>query len=180
MRFFSISFTLNLIVFLGFFLQASCGFHAVYEAENQISKKSKSYNEELASIKIEVPRSKLYQDLKNNLGNILNPNDVKIDPKYSINVTLKKTISSTFTTSTGSSGRNKITLNADYSLKDLYSGDVIANGNVSASDDFDVGIKRFANYIAEEAITSNLTNIIARNIRNSLIDDIINNYRQNQ
>ncbi|MFT5703863.1 MAG: hypothetical protein ACJAZX_000206 [Rickettsiales bacterium] len=155
---------------------SSCGFHTIY-SDNKISSKSKAYNEELASIKVEISRSKLNQDLKNNLEDILNPNNIQESPKYSINIILNKSITPTFINSFGSSGRNKVTLDANYRLKDLITGLIIATGNATANDDFDVEDKRFANYITEQSIASNLTLIIAQNIRNLLINDIVNNYK---
>jgi len=163
--------------FLLFLFLTSCGLHPIYKTGNKISNQSQSYKRELASIKVEVVRKKLNQDLKNNLEKVLNPEDIKTDPKYSISITLTRSLSSTFTNYTGSSGRNKVTLVASYELKDLSSGDVIATGTAIAKDDFDVGDKRFANYIAEDAIAENLTVIIARNIRDLLVNDIVNNYK---
>ncbi|MES2676949.1 MAG: hypothetical protein V4612_01370 [Pseudomonadota bacterium] len=168
----------KIYLLIGLLLFSSCGFHVIYKSDNKISDKSQAYNEELASIQIEVSRKKINQDLKNNLEKVLNPDDIKVDPKYSIIITLDKTLVSTFTTSTGSSGRNKVILTANYRLKDLNSGEVIATGTTTAKDNFDVeNDKRFANYIAEDSISSNLTLIIAQNIRNLLINDIVNTYK---
>ena len=169
-----------LVLFVAFILLSSCGFHAIYATDNKISKNSGEYRQELASIKIEIARNKLNQDLENNLEKTLNPDEIKSDAKYSLSISLNKSLSSTFTTSTGSSGRNKVILTAVYKLKDLNTGEVIAGGTTDAKDDFDVEDKRFANYIAEESIASNLTLIIAQNIRNLLINDIVNNYKTKQ
>lgn len=155
---------------------SSCGFRAIYN-DNKISEDSKSYNQELASIQVQTVRKKINQDLKNNLEDILNPDGIEIQKKYVIDVDLTKRIASTFTTTTGSSGRNKVTLTANYRLKDLESGELIATGSTFAKDDFNVGLGRFANYTTEEEITSNLTIILAQNIRNLLINDIVNSYK---
>ena len=156
---------------------ASCGLRPIYQIDNKISDKSQAYRQELASIKVDIARKRLNQNLKNNLEKILNPDDIKTDPKYLISVTLKKSLTSTFTNFTGSSGRDKVILTASYKLKDLNSGDVIAGATTTAQDDFDVRDKRFANYAAEDAISENLTLIIAKNIRDLLINDIVNNYK---
>jgi hypothetical protein len=100
---------------------------------------------------------------------VLNPDGIQIDPKYLLSVTLVKSLTSTFTTSIGSSGRNKVILTANYNLKDLQTGDIIDIGVAMAQDDFDVEVKRFANYTTQDTIEMNLTKIIAQNIRNSLI-----------
>ena len=158
-------------------LFCACGFHPIYQKDNQISKQSQSYSQELAAIKILIPRNKLNQDLKNNLEKILNPTDIKTDPKYLLSITLNKTLTSTFITATGSSGRNKVILVATYTLKDLNTDKTIATSTVTVKDDFDVEGKRFANYVTEEAIASNLTLIIAKDIRNLIVNDIVNNYK---
>ncbi len=149
-----------------------CGFRPVYQ-QNQINGNQLEYLEELAAIKVEIARKKLNQDLKSNLEKTLNPNQIKVEARYIITIELTKDISSTFITSTGSSGRNKITLSAKYKLKDIESGELISEGKTEAKEDFDINIdKRFANYTAEEQISSNLTLIIANNIRDLLITDI--------
>jgi hypothetical protein len=165
------------ILLISLLLVSSCGFQTIYGTGNNISSKSAAYNEELASIKVQIPRSKLNQDLKNNLEKILNPDDIEVDSKYLIKIDLETRIASTFTTDTGSSGRNKVILNAKYELIDINSEELIATGSVLAKDDYDLGENRFANYITEENISSNLTLIIAQNIRNLLIRDIVNNYK---
>jgi len=158
-------------------ISSSCGFHPLYESDNKMSDKSYGYNKELASIKIEVTRKKLNQDLKNNLEQVLNPDGIKVDQKYSLNLSLEKSLFSTFTTANGSSGRYRVVLDAKYTLRNLKSGEVIAEGTTTTKDAFDVESKRFANYIVEDVIASNLTLIIAQNIRNLLTNDIINDYK---
>jgi hypothetical protein len=158
----------------------ACGLSPIYKIDNKISDQSQSYKQELASIRVDMERSKLNWDLKNNLEKILNPDDLKTDARYSISITLRKSLASTFINFTGSSGRNKVILTSSYQLKDLNSGDIIARGAVRAQDDFDVEDKRFANYIAEESIATNLTLIIAKNIRDLLINDIVNNYKSQE
>lgn len=149
----------------------SCGFESIYNLDNKISNLD-NYEEELAAIKIKKERKHINQVLRNNLEDTLNPDNIKTEPKYLLEIILSNSLSSTFITSTGASGRNKIILNADYKLIDLASGQIIATGISTANDDFDVESRRFANYITGEAIELNLTKIIAKNIRNLLVGDI--------
>ena len=165
------------LLLIGLLFFSSCGFQTIYGSGNKISANSKAYEEELASIKINIARSKLNQDLKNNLQQVLNPNEIEIQPKYLIKIDLKKSIASTFTTDTGSSGRIKVILDSNYRLFDIESEELIATGKVNAKDDYDLGDNRFANYATEESIASNLTLIVAQNIRNLLIRDIVNSYK---
>jgi hypothetical protein len=156
---------------------SSCGFKPIYKSNTNIEN-GENYAKELAAIQIKYKRKRINQELRNNLQKILNPNDIKVKPKYLLNVDIDKGLVSTFTTTTGSSGRNKVVLTASYVLKDLNNGEKIASGDTNAKDDFDVEEKRFANYVIEEAIASNLTLTIAQNIRNLLINDIIDNIRK--
>jgi len=176
------------LIFLSFCL-VSCNLRPIYQtnkhlaeqnyAEKNYAEKNYDYQQDLATITIKIDRKKLNQDLKHNLEKSFNPNDIKVDAKYLLTVTLSKSLTSTFISYDGSSGRNKVILTANYQLQDLNSDKIIATGITSANDDFNVGSKKFANYTAEDAIATNLTLIIADNIRNLLINDIINNHKSN-
>ena len=125
----------------------SCGFKSIYNTDDRILE---CYSQELASIRIKKERKQINQILRNHLEETLNPDNIKTEPKYLLTINLSKSISSTFITSTGASGRNKIILNASYELKDLKSGTIVGSGSVSDKDDFDVEDRRFANYITGE------------------------------
>ena len=149
----------------------SCGFQVIYKERGNES--DISYVTELAAIKIKKDRDRVSQELKNNLYDLLNPDYVKTEPKYFLILTNSETISPTFITSTGSSGRNKITLNVSYILKDLNNAAIIANGATSVNDNYDVSTSRFGTYTTENYIRNNLTKLAAQNIRNSLVNDLI-------
>ena len=149
----------------------SCGFQVIYKERGNES--DISYVTELAAIKIKKDRDRVSQELKNNLYDLLNPDYVKTEPKYFLILTNSETISPTFITSTGSSGRNKITLNVSYILKDLNNAAIIATGATSVNDNYDVSTSRFGTYTAENYIRNNLTKLAAQNIRNSLVNDLI-------
>ena len=160
-----------LLIFLSFCL-LSCGLRPIYQSSK--NSPDSNYQQDLATIIIKTDRKKLNQDLKNNLEKVLNPNEVTVNAKYLLTITLSKSLTSTFISYTGSSGRNKVTLTANYTLQDLSNDKIIATGMASANDDFNVESKKFANYVAENSIAVNLTLIIAKNIRNLLINDIVN------
>lgn len=166
-------------IFLLLFI-SSCGFKPIYKSESQFSANNQNYIEELAAIQIKPERKKINQELRNHLENVLNPNYIKVEPRYLLSFKLSKGVVSTFTNFTGSSGRNKVILTVDYELRDLNSKKIIATATTTARDDYDVEEKRFANYITEESIASNLTFNIAQNIRNLLINDIINNFKSKE
>lgn len=149
----------------------SCGFTSVYYNEKSESK-TDDYHNELILVKIKKYRSNISRELYRDLTGILNPHNLETEKKYLLDIKLKDKLSSTFTTSTGSSGRNKITLIANYKLTDIESGALIGYGKSDESSDFDVSYKRFANYTTEERVKLDLTELIAKDIRNMIINDL--------
>lgn len=147
----------------------SCGFQVIYrEKESGIS-----YEKELSAMKIQKSPGRLSQELRNNLYDLLNPDSLETDPKYYIVLKEEESIGSTFLTSTGASGRNKITINVQYTLFDLKTGKKIANGVTTANDNYDVQTNRYGTYTAEQYTKSNLTKVLAQNLRNLLVNNII-------
>lgn len=149
----------------------ACGFQVIYrdrEAGTDIS-----YVDELASIVIKKDRTKVSQDLKNSLYDLFNPDHIKASPKYFLIIKVTQSASSTFTTSTGSSGRNRVNLNIMYELKNLETAQIISTGTTTVSDNYDVTSNRYGTYSAEQYIQTNLSQVAAQNIRNSLVNDFI-------
>lgn len=157
-------------IFIIIFSSISCNFQPIYY--NNLSENNIDYHKKLTLVKIKKHRSNIHHELHNNLTKILNPYDIQNQKEYILDIQLTDEKSSTFTTSTGSSGRNKITLTAKYKLSDIKSNDILGSGIVSESGDFDVGGKRFANYITEEETKLQLTKLISIDIRNMIINDL--------
>ncbi|MBM3579903.1 MAG: hypothetical protein FJX34_03940 [Alphaproteobacteria bacterium] len=155
-----------LITFLSLF---SCGFQVIYRDEEN----NFSYAEDLAAIRIKKDRDHLSQELKNNLYDLLNPDYIKTEPKYFLIIRAEKTVGSTFTTQTGASGRNRITINVSYELKNLDSAEIISKGTTSVNDSYDVSTNRYGTYVADDTVQLNLTKIAAQNLRNLLVNDFI-------
>lgn len=147
----------------------SCGFQVIYKDQY----KEKSFSNELASIRIKKNRKQLDQQLKNNIYDTLNPDYIKVEPKYFLETTLTTNTFSTFITSTGASGRNRVNLVVSYKLKNLKTMELISEGTTSMSDNYDVSTNRYGTLVADDYIKNNLTKIIAQNIRNSIVNDII-------
>jgi len=148
-----------------------CGFQVIYKERGKNA--DISYVDELAAIRIKKDRDRLSQELKNHLYDLLNPDYKKVEPKYFLIITQKDSVSPTFITVIGSSGRNRITTSVNYELKDLQTGKTIAAGSTSVYDNYDVSSNRFGTYTAENYVRSNLTTLAAQNIRNSLVNDFI-------
>jgi hypothetical protein len=160
---------LFLVIFLIFPLCFSCNFRVIYEDRTDVI----SYAKELAAIRIKKDRNHLSQELKNNLYDVFNPDYLEVEPKYFLILKTSNTISPTFITITGASGRNKVTINASYELKNLKTAEIIAKGSTSVNDNYNVNNNRYGTYTAEEYTKINLTKVAAQNIRNSLVNDII-------
>jgi len=132
-----------------------------------------SYETDLAAIRIKKNRTKLDQKLKNNLYDALNPDQLNIEAKYFLILDIQETISPTFITITGASGRNQITLTVKYQLKNLENAKTISSGSSSANDSYNVTVNRYATFTAEEYLRENLTKLLAQSIRDSLVNDFI-------
>ena len=148
----------------------SCGLKAVYKDRD--SEKDISYVDELSAIRIKKDRNALHQEMKNNLYDLFEVNTLKTEPKYFMVLRISKNVSSTFTTATGASGRNRITLNVDYDLKDLADGKLLSTGGVSVNDGYDISTNRYGTLVSEDYAINNLVKSAAKNIRNLIVNDI--------
>ncbi len=164
----NINFKLTLLLIAGFLI-SGCGFKIIYKTD----KDNASYAAGLAAIEIIDVRSHINQQLKNDLLDVLNYDNIKVEPKYLLSLSISETISPTFINFTGSSGRNHMVLTVKYELKDIKTLEIIANGDSFVSDDFNIDKRRFGNYTAEEHIRLNLLKLIAENIRSLLVKDLI-------
>lgn len=151
------------------FLFSSCGFQVIYRDEE----KTGSFSSELAAIRIKKNRTMLDQKMRNNLYDILNPDFLKVEPRYFLEIQLSTSTSSTYITSTGATGRNRIHLTATYHLKNLHDLSEISSGAAEVSDNYDVSSNRYGTLIADKFLRENLTKMIAQNIRNSIVNDLV-------
>lgn len=168
-------FTILKIVFF-LFLFTSCGFEVIYKDHNLPN--SLAY--QLASIKIEKKRTQLDFELQNSLYSLLNPDKLNIEPKYLLILKTTTTTSSTYITSTGASGRNRITITTSYTLKNLQNNQVLSSGEATASDNYDVSSNRFGTTVAEDYLKNNILKIISINLRNLLVNDFVQFAKKDQ
>ena len=168
-------FTMLKIIFLLLLLN-SCGFEVIYKDHNLPN--SLAY--QLASIKIEKKRTQLDFELQNSLYSLLNPDKLDIAPKYLLILKTDTYTSSTYITNTGASGRNRITINTSYTLKNLANNQVLSLGETTASDNYDVSINRFGTTVVEDYVKNNVLKIISTNLRNALVNDFVQFGKKNQ
>lgn len=152
----------------------SCSFQVIYKDEFD----DNSIAHQLASIKIRKDRNQLSQNLKNNVYDVLNPDFIKADVKYFLEMNLESTVALTFTNASGGSGRNKVTLKVNYVLKNIKNAQKISEGKTEVYDSYDVSTNRYATLTAEDYVKENLTKVIAQNIRNSIVNDIAEEMRE--
>ena len=154
----------------------SCGLQVVYKER----KDDVSYTDELAAIRIKKEHDSLNQKLKNNLYDMFGVGlSEKIEPKYLLIPKISKTIQSTFTTITGASGRNLISLEISYELKNLNDASTISTGSTMVNDSYDISNNRFGTITAEDYVITTLIKVASRNLRNMIINDI-NEFKKNQ
>ncbi len=152
-------------------LISSCGFQVIYREADAETKTS--YEQELATIRIQKDGGRLTQELRNALKDTFNPDYIDAEPKYILTLNMIKSVGGTFITVTGASGRNRVTLTIDYKLKDATTGKIVSIGSTIVNDNYDVQLNRYGTYVAEDYTRSNLVKIAALNIRNLLVNDLI-------
>ncbi len=156
----------SLIVVL---FSASCGFTVIYDQKDS----GINYERELASIKVQKYAGTISQELRTAIYDAINPDHLEEEVKYYLVLDSSEGLASTFLTSSGSSGRNNVSMGLNYQLK-LYKNDrVIASGTVSDSESYNVAANRYGNYNSEEFARSNLLKTLAEKLKNMLIQDII-------
>ena len=159
----------NIIIILTTLNLFSCGFQVIYRDEESHA----SYENDLAAIRIKKDRTTIDQKLKNNLYDLLNPDSKNVEAKYFLILDSTEVVSPTFITVTGASGRNRITINVKYQLKNLATATTISQGSTSVNDSYNVTDNRYSTYVSDEYLRTNLTKVAAQNIRNSLVNDFI-------
>lgn len=164
---FKLTFKIILLMLLSL---TGCGFQTIYQDQKQ---EVAPYVEKLAQIRIQKKRTKIDQDLKNSLYDLLNPDFIKAEAKYLLVINNTIAVSPTFITIIGAAGRYKVMFNITYQLKDLETAKTIASGTTMVNDNYDITPNRYGTFVVDEYVKTNLTRIAAQNIRNSLINDFI-------
>jgi len=148
---------------------SACGFQVIYKDQYL----ENSMANQLASISIRQERNQFAQILSNNLYDTLNPDSIKTTEKYFLELNISSTVGPTFTNISGGAGRNKITLKVNYVLKNIKTSQIISEGSSEVFDSYDVSSNRYATYTADEFVKENLSKVIAQNIRNSIVNDLV-------
>ena len=128
---------------------AGCGYRPLY-GERGVD--NVSVVDELALVRIESIPDRIGQQMYNMLRERLNPDGKPGDPKYVLSVTLQERRDRLFLEKDETATRANLTLRANFTLRRVSDGEIIANGLSRAVSSYDIlgaGFE-FASVVSEE------------------------------
>ena len=139
----------------------SCGFAPLYSDEtyDQLSRV------EVVEISSSDSLISEARAMREELERILNPFKLQNLPTHSLSVELSDKISSSFIQQNNMQTRMKVTIIAEYTLKDKLTEEVVKQGKVTSTDAFDIAISPYSTFVAEEETKKQLVNSIAHEIK---------------
>lgn len=146
----------------------SCGFTPLYGV------KTRSLPIKVVAVNLETQIvGKLNYAMKQALDDAFNPTHEAQLSRYNMVVNLRKKVYSYGTLSTSVNSRNRVSLNATYTVTDM-DGKKIIDGEAFASDSFEIAVSPYSTLVSDEEITILLAKTIAEEIAlrmTILIDD---------
>ncbi len=157
-----------IIVVLSLFV-VSCGFTPVYKeiTDDQTI-------ENLASIEINVPKNLMGQSFKYTLTDILNPEGIKVIPKYNLDVKIDRTNTPLAIETNQTITRYKTIVRIDYVMKDVNTSAVVSQGYMKREGEYDKVASDYATYVSEEDVTKRLVKELAEDARMRIISVLAN------
>jgi LPS-assembly lipoprotein len=147
-------------------LLGGCGFRPAYAPAAVTG--SKPASENLAAIEIERIPDRIGQELRNHLLDVLTPRGQPDNPAYELKVTLNESRSDRGLAETGLATRAIFRLDANFSLVDKATGNVVMYGSTIAVSTYNITTVYFANVTAENNARTETARRIASNIRTRL------------
>lgn len=142
----------------------ACGFKPIYE-----HRKHSSMPVEIDSLNFsDVKFKKHIFTLRSSLVDTINPD--KIPAKYSLNISLQKTLYSFDTQNNSINNRSKILITAHYQLVDITTKKIITNDTIYYSDSFEVSNSPYSAHISEEETVDLLLSQLADEIKIRITD----------
>jgi len=126
---------------------AACGYKPLY-GERGVD--NRSVADEMALIRIESIPDRIGQQMYNMLRERLNPYGKPGDPKYVLSVTLLERRDRLFLERDETATRANLTLRANFVLRRLDDGEVVATGQSRAVSSYDILSSQFASVVSEE------------------------------
>jgi LPS-assembly lipoprotein len=134
------------IVLLALML-AGCGYRPLY---GERGPDNASVVDELALVRIESIPDRIGQQMYNMLRERLNPYGKPGDPKYVLSVTLRETRERLFLEKDETATRANLTLRANFVLRRVSDGEIVAEGLSRAVSSYDILSSQFASVVSEE------------------------------
>lgn len=148
---------------LALMLVAACGFRPLYGGGAEAGAV-----QALATIEIDrIPR-RIGQILRNDLLDHLNPNGPPAHPAYRLKVNVVKTTSPLDIRTDATITRFNVSLEADFVLIDLESGETVYSATTRTVGSYDVIRSDFATLVAEDDTTRRVTREISVEIKTLL------------
>jgi LPS-assembly lipoprotein len=126
---------------------AACGYRPLY---GERGPDNVSVADELALVRIESIPDRIGQQMYNMLRERLNPYGKPADPKYVLSVTLLERREQLFLEKDETATRANLTLRANFVLRRVSDGEIVATGLSRAVSSYDILSSQFASVVSEE------------------------------
>ena len=145
-------------------LLSSCGFAPLYRHQSD----SAGLFSHFAAIEIASIESRRGQKLRNRLQDRLTPDGQPSEPLYKLIITINVTRNDVVILKDATSTFAKITLRAQYRLKNLNKAQIVTSGTTVATTGFNITQSEYVNIQAENGAQSRLAEQISMNIEKLL------------
>ena len=142
---------------------AGCGFAPMYRRDG-----ASASVPQMAAVEIAPADSRLTQLIRNNLLDRLTPEGIAAAPLYRLQLGASEALSGILITRADTTTRYNLSVNANYSLIDRRSGEVLLSGGATSLASYNVLRAEFANVIAEQDARARAAREVAEQIRTRL------------
>lgn len=125
-------------------LLAGCGFQPLYADRDGDPGMAKA----LASVRVQQAAERQGQELTTQLRDAFNPHALTVPAAYMLQVSLAQTVGDAAIRENGTASRNVTNLSANWTLKRLSDGKVVAQGHVHSITSHDVLANEYANVVS--------------------------------
>jgi len=147
----------------------ACGFTPVYKQNNSYFEA----NEKLASVKVNTDRGLNEQYFSSRLNDLLNPTEIDAEKKYDLNIKLSVASTPLAIQQDRTVTRYKVTVGANYTLKDKASDNILSEGTIQREGGFDKVDSNYATYISEEDSKRRVTKELAEDMKLRIISVLL-------
>lgn len=150
---------MRILTFLSLLLVSSCGFSPLYRTDNIKT------TDLTAAVQIQPIADYDGYLLENYLTDGLNPNEMSVEKKYTLDVSLNAPqISEQNIQNDNFSSRERMSLTATYRLTDIQTGNIVINTTTSATGAYNIATQPYATWMAQKKVRENLVKMLADRI----------------